>query len=64
MILATPIPVEFDPDDGRAQIRGDCLVAIGRFGSEYLRLVITALEYDKDMTARITAVPEAPQLWQ
>lgn len=60
--FATPVAVE-DDDDGRPVIREDCLVCVGRPGTVMLRLIVTDMTYDRNQTARITAVDEAPELW-
>ncbi len=60
--FATPIPVDND-DDGTPTIRYDCLVWVGASGTEYKRLVVRSITYDKNMTAQIEAVAEAPELW-
>jgi hypothetical protein len=50
-------------DPGRAVVDADCAVATGPLGLEYLRVIVSAIEIAEDFTATITAVPEAPELF-
>ena len=45
------------------EIEAGCLVAIGPMGREYLRLIVTEIMPGEDLTARLTMVDEAPELW-
>jgi hypothetical protein len=55
--FATP----FAPPDG---LEADCLVAAGRLASEYRRMIVFGIEPNADLTAQITLVDEAPELFQ
>jgi hypothetical protein len=41
----------------------DCLCNIGALGSEEKRLIVTAITYKNDLTATLTMVDEAPELF-
>lgn len=60
--LTTPYALDLDTDE-RPTIRPDCLAWVGASGNEYKRLIISAISYDKNQTAQIEAVAEAPELW-
>ena len=45
------------------EIEAGCLVAIGPLGREYIRLIVTEIAPGEDLTARLTMVDEAPELW-
>ncbi|HXF88293.1 MAG TPA: hypothetical protein VNK48_08075 [Xanthobacteraceae bacterium] len=55
--FATP----FAPPDG---LEPDCLVASGRLSQEYHRMIVFGIEPNADLTAQITFVDEAPELFQ
>ena len=57
-LLATAIA-----DPGRSAIDADCVVASGPLGSEYKRCLVTNVEPNEDKTAIVTAVDEAPELF-
>lgn len=59
---ATTTGSPFDPAT-ISKIAEDCLVIIGISGKQYKRLVVTDIAPDVDLTATITAVDEAPQIW-
>src|SRR5262249_19170366 len=50
-------------DPGRDQLDQDCLVALGSLGSEYKRLLVYGITPKPDMTADISFVDEAPELF-
>jgi len=50
-------------DPGTDYLDEGCLVTAGRLGSEYQRLYVFGVNPNADMTAAITFVDEAPQLW-
>lgn len=51
------------PDPGTSQLDADCLCAIGPLGSEYRRLLVYGISPKDDLTATLTFVDEAPELW-
>lgn len=61
--LATPVAEDLDPDDGEPLIRNDCLVYLGQASEEVMRLIVFDVQYDHNQMAQITAVDEAPELW-
>jgi len=67
--LATPIPSAttagsiYDPSPP-PEIAPGCLVAIGESARMGLRLIVSEISPGSNLTAAITAVDEAPQLWQ
>lgn len=51
-------------DPGRAQLDADCLCAIGPLGSEMRRLLVyDVAPHPPDLTATVTFIDEAPELW-
>lgn len=50
-------------DPGTSQLDVDCLCAVGPLGSEYRRLLVYSVMPQSDMTATVTFVDEAPELW-
>lgn len=50
-------------DPGSNLLDEDCVVSIGPLGSEYKRLICTAIAPKTDQVATLTFVDEAPQLW-
>jgi hypothetical protein len=60
--FTTPFNADLDANSDPL-VRYGNLVCVGQSGSEYMRLIITSITYDVNMTATITAVAEAPQLW-
>jgi hypothetical protein len=51
------------PDPGLSQLDVDCLCAVGPLGSEYRRLLVYSIMPKDDITATVTFVDEAPELW-
>ncbi len=41
-----------------------CLLVAGTLGREYRRLIVTEIRNGKDLTAQLTLVDEAPQIWE
>lgn len=56
--------IEFSPTIDPADIAPGCLVAFGPLGREFLRLVVIGVTPKEDFEATITAVDEAPQIWE
>lgn len=50
-------------DPGTSQLDVDCLCAVGPLGSEYRRLIVSGIQPEDDLSAKITFVDEAPELW-
>ena len=46
------------------QVDTDCLVATGLYGVEYQRLIISSIIPGRDLTATLTLIDEAPELWE
>ena len=62
--LTTPLADDGTIEDGdRAGAASGALVAVGLLAAPYRRLVISAVEWQSDMTAQITLVDEAAALW-
>lgn len=51
------------PDPGLSQLDVDCLCAVGPLGSEFRRLLVYSIMPKDDITATVTFVDEAPELW-
>lgn len=68
LTFATPFPDEttsggpFDPGTISKVTRG-CLISVGPLGEEYVRMIVTEILPSRDLTAQITMVDEAPELW-
>jgi len=69
LTFATPVPDEttaggpFDGGPLIPEISEGCLVVAGTLGREFKRLIVTEIANGKDLTANLTLVDEAPQLW-
>lgn len=69
LTFATPIAdvigvqSSYDPEPTR-QIDVGCLVIVGVLGKIYKRLLISEIIPGKDLTATISALDEAPEIWQ
>lgn len=68
LVFATPVynsTVLAGPFDSAPvpAITEECLVVVGPLGSEYLRLIVYDISPGEDLTARMTLVDEAPELW-
>lgn len=68
LVFATPVynsTVLAGPFDSGAvpAITEECLVVVGPLGSEYLRMIVYDISPGEDLTARMTLVDEAPELW-
>jgi hypothetical protein len=50
-------------DPGDDEIGEGCLVTVGEVGSEFLRLILTDIEPGEDLTANVTCIDEAPELF-
>ena len=50
-------------DPGTSEIDVGCLCSVGRLTSEYRRLKVYSVQPSPDMTADLTFVDEAPELW-
>ena len=50
--------------DGRPAIDAGCLVVAGAIGREYRRLIVSEIRNGKGLTAQLTLVDEAPQIWE
>ncbi|MEO0720855.1 MAG: hypothetical protein AAFY43_01765, partial [Pseudomonadota bacterium] len=44
-------------------VHQDALIAVGPLGSETVRVILTSVEPQDELTARLTLVDEAPQIW-
>jgi hypothetical protein len=62
LILSHSAPVETVA--GRMAIDVGCLVVAGTIGREYLRLIVSEIRNGKGLTAQLTLVDEAPQIWE
>ncbi|HXF88149.1 MAG TPA: hypothetical protein VNK48_07350 [Xanthobacteraceae bacterium] len=58
---AVTFTVPFAAPEG---LEPDCLVAAGRLAREYNRMIVFGIEPNTDLTAQITLVDEAPELFQ
>lgn len=69
LMFETPVPNDetagspFDGGPLIAEIGEGCLVVAGLAGRETKRLIVSEVSNGKDLTANITAVDEAPQIW-
>ncbi|MGF7005788.1 hypothetical protein [Aminobacter sp. BE322] len=69
LTFVAPVPdetTEGGPFDGGpliSKISEGCLVVAGTLGHEFKRLIVTEIANGKDLTANLTLVDEAPQLW-
>ncbi|MBA5776297.1 hypothetical protein H2509_04140 [Stappia sp. F7233] len=69
LTFAEPVPNDavpggpFDPGSVAAITEG-CLVVVGVVGQEFKRLIVSEIENGKGLTARLTLVDEAPQIWE
>jgi hypothetical protein len=46
------------------EVEPGCIVSIGPLTEEYLRMIVMGISPGKDLTARLTLVDEAPELWE
>jgi hypothetical protein len=61
LTLSPPVPVEIIA--GQAAIDIGCLVVTGTIGREYRRLIVSEIRNAPRLTAQLTLVDEAPQIW-
>lgn len=69
LTLATPVPAATTPGSiydasPPPEIAPGCLVAVGESVRLGVRLIVSELSPGQNLTASVTAVDEAPQLWQ
>ncbi|WP_186389463.1 hypothetical protein, partial [Stappia sp. TSB10P1A] len=62
LTFATPVPNVIVA--GQPAIDAGCLVVVGTIGREYRRMIVSEIRNGKGLTAQITAVDEAPQIWE
>lgn len=62
LTLAVPVPKEIVA--GRSAIDVGCLVVTGTLGREYRRMIVSEIRNGKNLTAQLTLVDEAPEIWE
>lgn len=62
LTFAAPVPNVIVA--GKPAIDAGCLVVVGTIGREYRRMIVSEIRNGKGLTAQITAVDEAPQIWE
>ena len=51
------------PDPGASVLDEDCLVTTGEMGSEFKRLIVLDMQLRDELSAQLTLIDEAPEIW-